>query len=79
MMQEIRGWFVWYGVGTVDEKHGECCGLSKKEALVTAESMAENWPRVHIGKIDSHYKKGVILGGIEYGRKSGICMKGGRS
>lgn len=74
-MREIHGWFVWYGVGTVDEKHGECCGLSKKEALVTAESMAEKWPRVHVGQINKRHPRGIILGAIEYGRKSGICEK----
>lgn len=74
-MREIRGWFVWYGVGTVDEKHGECCGLSKKEALITAESMTENWPRVLVGQVNSRHPRGIIHGGIVYGRKSGICEK----
>ena len=74
-MQNLKGWFVWCGVVAIDEKHEQINDLSKKEALITAKSMAEKWPRVHVGKIDSHYRNGVILGGVEHGRKSGICER----
>lgn len=67
-------WFVWCGVGKIDEKHEQINDLSKKEALVTAKSMAETWPRVLVGQVNSQHPRGIIHGGIEYGRKSGICL-----
>lgn len=67
-------WFVWCGVSTIDEKHEQINNLSKKEALITAKSMAEIWPRVLVGQINSRHPRGIIHGGIEYGRKSGICL-----
>lgn len=73
-MQNLKGWFVWCGVGTIDEEHEKIQGLSKKEALITAKFMAEKWPRVLVGQVNSRYPHGVELGGIEYGRKSGICL-----
>jgi len=67
-------WLVWCGVGAIDEKHEQIDNLSKKEALITAKSMAEIWPRVVVGQVNSKYPRGIWRGGIEYGRKSGICL-----
>ena len=68
-----NGWFVWCGVGTVDEKHEEVQNLTKKDALQIAENMAEKWPRVLIGQRSSKYPRGAYLGGIVYGRRSGVA------
>lgn len=72
-MRNMRGWFIWCGVGTVDEEHQETSGLTKAEALSVAESMAEHWPRVYIGQKSAKYPRGAILGGIVYGRHSGVA------
>lgn len=68
-----NGWFVWCGIGTIDEAHEETRNLTKAEALKMAESMAEKWPRVIIGQICAKYPRGVCLGGICYGRRSGVA------
>lgn len=73
-MRENRGWFLWCGVGTVDEEHTEITGLTKREAVDMAESMTGKWPRVLVGQTSSRHPRGVILGGIEYGRKSGVVL-----
>ena len=38
-MRETHGWFIWCGIGTVDEKHTEIRNLTKKEALSKVEAM----------------------------------------
>ena len=73
MSRNLRGWFVWCGVGTIDEVHEEIGNLTKKEVLAIAENMAEKWPRVLIGQQCAKYPRGVYRGGIEYGRHSGIA------
>lgn len=73
MNRNLRGWFVWCGVGTIDEVHEEIGNLSKKEALIITENMAKKWPRVLIGQQCAKYPRGVYHGGIEYGRRSGIA------
>lgn len=64
-----NGWFVWCGV----EKHEEVRNLTKAEALQIAGLMAEKWPRVLIGHRSSKYPRGAYLGGICYGRRSGVA------
>ena len=70
-MREIHGWFIWCGIGTVDEKHEEITGLTKAEAIEQAVQKAAEWPRVLICQKCAKYPHGVELGGIEYGRMSG--------
>lgn len=68
-----HGWFLWCGVGTIDDLHEEVRNLTKAEALTMAETMAEKWPRVLIGQVCAKYPRGIYRGGIEYGRRCGIA------
>lgn len=73
MRVNLHGWFLWCGVGTIDETHEEVSNLTKQEALKQAELMAGKWPRVLIGQRSSKYPRGICRGGIEYGRRCGIA------
>ena len=70
-MRNLRGWFVdgMTEAGKAIQKEG----LTKAEALSMAESMVEHWPRVYIGQKSAKYPHGAILGGIQYGRRSGVA------
>lgn len=74
-MREIRGWFLWCGVGTVDEAHEKVCGLTKTEAIEQAMQKAAEWPRVLVCQKSAKYPRCVTLAGIEYGRLSGKILE----
>lgn len=74
-MRNLESWFVWCGIGEPDGKHEVRKDMSKKEALITAKFMAETWPRVLVGQVNSRHPRGIIHGGIVCGRKSGVCEK----
>ena len=85
-MKNMRGWFIWCGVGTVEmdgvagmlclEQHSD---LTKKEALSMAEECAKRWPRVMVCQKSARYPNGAELGGYEPWGKWGICLEGGAS
>ena len=66
-MRNMRTWFIWCGDGT------EMRNLTRADALSMAESMAETHARVLIGRVCAKHPRGIILGGIQYGRRSGVA------
>ena len=74
-MRNMRSWYVVFGAGSADKARAEARNLTKAEALSMAESMAEKYPLAFVGQKSAHYAHGVILGGICYGRKSGIIVE----
>ena len=75
MSRRLCGWFIWCGVGTVDEAHEETCNLTKAEAIELAMQKAYEWPRVLVCQKSAKYPRGVEHAGIEYGRMCGKILE----